>query len=290
MPGVKTNEVPGTRAVLRHYRMSAYKARQVLDLIRGKDADRAEEILNATPREAARVVGKVLASAVANARNNDQLDPDELFVSACLRRRGHHAQAVAPPGPGPGHQDPQAHLSHHGDREPAARGPAASGAGPARPPRPRGCVPGGWRRRAAVRDAERTSTDGTRHLRPSTDVEELDGDRATSGRDRRRRRRRRRDRRRGRRRRTTTTSKRRGRCWRMPRSTRGRVREPAGRRGREPSAEAEAAAEVERPRPRRRTPPAPKPRRRAAARKKTTKAADDADDGDAGAAGEEEKD
>lgn len=88
MPGVKTNEVAGTRAVLRHYRMSAYKARQVLDLIRGRDADRAEEILNATPREAARVVAKVLASAVANARNNDQLDPDELYVSACYADEG----------------------------------------------------------------------------------------------------------------------------------------------------------------------------------------------------------
>jgi large subunit ribosomal protein L22 len=88
VPGVKTNEAPGTRAVLRHYRMSAYKAREVLDLVRGKDADRAEEILAATPREAARVVEKVLASAVANARNNDQLDPDELFVSACFADEG----------------------------------------------------------------------------------------------------------------------------------------------------------------------------------------------------------
>jgi large subunit ribosomal protein L22 len=88
MPGVKTNEIEGTRAVLRHYRMSAYKARQVLDLIRGRDADRAEEILNTTPREAARVVGKVLASAVANARNNDQIDPDELYVSACYADEG----------------------------------------------------------------------------------------------------------------------------------------------------------------------------------------------------------
>ena len=50
MPGLKTNEVAGTRAVLRHYRMSAYKARQVLDLVRGKDVDRAAEILQATPR------------------------------------------------------------------------------------------------------------------------------------------------------------------------------------------------------------------------------------------------
>jgi large subunit ribosomal protein L22 len=88
MPGLKTNELPGTRAVLRHYRMSAYKARQVLDLIRGKDVDRAEEILRTTPREAARVVNKVLGSAVANARNNDALDPDELYVSACYADEG----------------------------------------------------------------------------------------------------------------------------------------------------------------------------------------------------------
>ena len=93
MPGVKTNEIPGTRAVLRHYRMSAYKARQVLDLVRGKDVDRAAEILEATPREGARVVAKVLASAVANARNNDFLDPDDLYVSACYAGRSRRVAA-----------------------------------------------------------------------------------------------------------------------------------------------------------------------------------------------------
>jgi large subunit ribosomal protein L22 len=88
MPGVKTNEIAGTRAVLRHYRMSATKARQVLDLVRGKDVDRAAEILASTPREGARVVAKVLASAVANARNNDLLDPDDLYISACYADEG----------------------------------------------------------------------------------------------------------------------------------------------------------------------------------------------------------
>jgi large subunit ribosomal protein L22 len=88
MPGLKTNERPGTRAVLRHYRMSATKARQVLDLVRGKDVDRAHEILRGTPREGARVVAKVLASAVANARHNDGLEPEELFVSACYADEG----------------------------------------------------------------------------------------------------------------------------------------------------------------------------------------------------------
>ena len=88
MPGVRTNEVAGTRAVLRHYRMSAYKARQVLDMVRGQDVDRAEQLLHTTPREGARVVSKVLASAVANARNNDQLEREELYISACYADEG----------------------------------------------------------------------------------------------------------------------------------------------------------------------------------------------------------
>ena len=83
MPGAKTNERPGTRAVLRHSSISASKARQVLDLIRGKDADIAAQILRATPRMAAEAVGKVLASAVANAVHNDGLDAEDLYVSAC---------------------------------------------------------------------------------------------------------------------------------------------------------------------------------------------------------------
>jgi large subunit ribosomal protein L22 len=88
VPGVKTNERPGTRAVLRHCRMSATKARQVLDLIRGQDVDRAAEILRHTPREAAAVVDKVLASAVANAVHNDGEDAEELYVSACYADEG----------------------------------------------------------------------------------------------------------------------------------------------------------------------------------------------------------
>ena len=83
MAGVKTNERPGTRAVLRHCRMSATKARVVMDLIRGQDVDRAAEILRDTSREAAEIIGKLLASAVANAVHNDGEDSEELFVSAC---------------------------------------------------------------------------------------------------------------------------------------------------------------------------------------------------------------
>jgi large subunit ribosomal protein L22 len=84
----KTNERPGTRAVHRYCGMSASKARQVLDLIRGVDVQRAAEILNGTEREAAEIIGKVLNSAVANAAHNDQQNPEELYVSACFADEG----------------------------------------------------------------------------------------------------------------------------------------------------------------------------------------------------------
>jgi large subunit ribosomal protein L22 len=88
MPGLKTNEREGTRAVLRHARVSPYKVREVLDLVRGRPVHEAEDILRFSERDAASVVGKVLHSAVANAENNDELEPEELFVSACFADEG----------------------------------------------------------------------------------------------------------------------------------------------------------------------------------------------------------
>ena len=86
--GVKTNERPGTRAQARYVRMSAYKARQVLDLIRNKEVQQADEILQFAERDAAIVIRKCLASAMANAENNDGIDATELFVSACFADEG----------------------------------------------------------------------------------------------------------------------------------------------------------------------------------------------------------
>jgi len=88
MAGLKTNERPGTRAVLRHSGVSAYKAREVLNLIRDKDYQRASEILEYCDREVASVIGKLLRSAAANALHNDGLDPEELYVSACFADEG----------------------------------------------------------------------------------------------------------------------------------------------------------------------------------------------------------
>jgi large subunit ribosomal protein L22 len=84
----KTNERPGTRAVVRHVGMSATKARVVLDLIRDKDVTTADEILKFSERDAAIVIRKVLHSAVANAEHNDEQIADDLYVSACFADEG----------------------------------------------------------------------------------------------------------------------------------------------------------------------------------------------------------
>jgi large subunit ribosomal protein L22 len=84
----RTNEQPGTRAKLKNLPSSAFKVRQVLDLIRGEDVHRALEILEFCERAPAEPVAKLLNSAIANAVNNDDQDRDELFVSACFADEG----------------------------------------------------------------------------------------------------------------------------------------------------------------------------------------------------------
>jgi len=95
MTGPKLNEKSfvagersGTKASALYVRMSASKVRAVLDLIRGLPVRNADEVLQFTEREAAVVVRKVLASAVANAVHNDEQDAEELYVRACFADEG----------------------------------------------------------------------------------------------------------------------------------------------------------------------------------------------------------
>ena len=95
MTGPKLNEKSfvagersGTKATAKYVRSSASKARAVLDLIRGLDVRSADEVLQFTDRHIARDVRKVLASAVANAVNNDDQDAEELYVIACFADEG----------------------------------------------------------------------------------------------------------------------------------------------------------------------------------------------------------
>lgn len=87
----KTN--PSTnvsQATARHIRISPRKARLVMKLIRGKSVPEALRILQFTPKKGARIIYKVLQSAVANAENREKASysADDLFVFRCWVNQG----------------------------------------------------------------------------------------------------------------------------------------------------------------------------------------------------------
>lgn len=75
-------------ALARHIPISAQKVRKVIDVVRGKDADQALDILRFMPQKAAEPVYKLIQSAVANAEQNYGLEIDELFVSRIFADEG----------------------------------------------------------------------------------------------------------------------------------------------------------------------------------------------------------
>jgi large subunit ribosomal protein L22 len=81
MPTKSEAALPGARAIARHVRVSPMKARRVVNLVRGLPAREALTVLQFAPRSASEPVYKVLASAIANAENNERLDPDSLLVA-----------------------------------------------------------------------------------------------------------------------------------------------------------------------------------------------------------------
>jgi len=87
-----------THATARYVRTSAQKAGLVLDLIRGKDVNRALATLTFTKKSVAQDVAKVLRSAIANAQQKDGFggDVDRLFVSACYANQGPSQKRVRP--------------------------------------------------------------------------------------------------------------------------------------------------------------------------------------------------
>ncbi|HVL03722.1 MAG TPA: 50S ribosomal protein L22, partial [Acidimicrobiales bacterium] len=91
-PGAK----PGTVARVRFVRMSATKARAVLDLIRGVEVTEAQDILRFCERDAAQVVAKLLRSAIANAEHNDDQIAEDLYVSSCYADEGRTIRRFRP--------------------------------------------------------------------------------------------------------------------------------------------------------------------------------------------------
>ena len=77
-----------TTATLRGVRLSAQKGRLVADLIRGMPVGRALDVLAFSPKKGARIIRKVLESAIANAEHNDGADIDELKIKSIYVEQG----------------------------------------------------------------------------------------------------------------------------------------------------------------------------------------------------------
>jgi large subunit ribosomal protein L22 len=87
---------PSATAKARFVRVSASKARRVIDLVRGKSVTEALDILRWAPQDASEPVAKAIASAAANAQNNDGLDPATLVVASVYADEGPTAKRIRP--------------------------------------------------------------------------------------------------------------------------------------------------------------------------------------------------
>ena len=137
------------RAQAKWVRMSARKARIVLDLLRGRTVPEARTILAFTPRAAAREIDRVLASAVANAESAHGLDGDELVVLEAyadegptlkrwrarargrvnrIRKRTCHITIVVTESPKAGRPRPQQQAKPQAEKAPQPEAAAAEGA------------------------------------------------------------------------------------------------------------------------------------------------------------------
>jgi large subunit ribosomal protein L22 len=99
------------KAMVRQVRISPAKVRQVLALIRGKKAEEAMTILRFSPQKAARIVFKVLQSAIANAEHNYGMDMDQLRVQTAYADQGPSMKRFRPASMGRAH--PYVHRTSH---------------------------------------------------------------------------------------------------------------------------------------------------------------------------------
>ena len=84
------------QAISRNIRISPRKVRIVVNLIRGKNVREALAILRNTPKAASKVVEKTLRSAMANAENNNGMDPSKLYIEECYANKGPTMKRIHP--------------------------------------------------------------------------------------------------------------------------------------------------------------------------------------------------
>jgi len=92
----KNNKETRPSEKLSYARVSVQKACFVLDAIRGKDVNTALAILEYNPRYASSIIKKLLLSAIANAENNNGMNPEKLYIEECYANKGPTMKRVRP--------------------------------------------------------------------------------------------------------------------------------------------------------------------------------------------------
>ena len=100
---VAENKEKRPHAIAKYVRVSPYKVRTVLALIRGKSYREAKAILDYSVNGSALAVKKVLMSAAANAEHNMGMDKNDLYVAECFADGGQMLKRMQPVSKGRGH-------------------------------------------------------------------------------------------------------------------------------------------------------------------------------------------
>ena len=152
-----TTEYPSAVAKARFVRVSPTKARRVIDLVRGKSVTEALHILRWSPQAASEPVAKVIASAAANAQNNEGLDPSTLVVATVYADEGPTAKRIRPRAQGRAFRirKRNSHITVVVESRPSREDRAGRSVGTARARRAQGS------RAAASKKAARAATEAT---------------------------------------------------------------------------------------------------------------------------------
>lgn len=124
----EAEELPTAVARARFVRDSPTKVRRVIELIKGRNANEALTVLRFAPQAASDQVAKVLASAMANAENNLDLDPDTLWVKNAYADEGPTLKRIRPRAQGRAYRIRKrtSHITVEVESRPADRGNAKS--------------------------------------------------------------------------------------------------------------------------------------------------------------------
>ncbi len=153
------------RAKARYVRVTPRKARRVVDLIRGMPAEEARDVLNFAPQSASDPVGKVLASAIANAEYTGRATASSLVVSRAWVDEGPTLRRFRPRAQGRGYRINK-RTSHItvvvSDKVAGARRGGAAGSTPARSTSGRGASSRSSSARGASARGAASTSEGTR--------------------------------------------------------------------------------------------------------------------------------